>query len=257
MARLPSALAVLALVTAAGCMDNPAALPGSEALHPSLAAVSVAEQVMPGEVIVATVPGVDVAEVAAAHGLAVAERGYRDRFFVLRGAVGGEQANARALGRDARVRYAEPNYLRQPTSIGVELLVIASAGNGGQATIEYPAADARAISVAATTWRDKFAAYSNWGDGLDIAAPAGARAGAEPETAPPRWPRTPHRRHGAEAGLRAGAVASGRRLSPPWRVPSAPRRLTAPGTHGRLRNPLATLRPRLGAESACEVKNAG
>lgn len=350
MSRLPAAVTVLALVTAAGCMDSPSDLPGSEGLRPRFAgaaAASAAEQVMPGEVIVATVPGVAVAEVASAHGLAVAERGYGGRFYVVRGAVGSEQANAQALGRDARVRYAEPNYLRQTTTIKPELwafynpgglsmkytrgrsaglpigssyasvadadednapedyaadarndvvigsidtgvefthpelsgrliaghdwysndddpsdtdghgthttgtmagstvgvagvagaaahvkvyvqrvcgkrgcpssavasairaaadqadmvamnlslggssestaeaqaiayavdtmhvLVVASAGNNAASTIDYPAADPRAISVAATTWQDKLAGYSNYGTGLDIAAPGG------------------------------------------------------------------------------------
>jgi serine protease len=52
-------------------------------------------------------------------------------------------------------------------------LVIASAGNDGTSTISCPACDANAISVAATTWQDKLASYSNYGNGLDISAPGG------------------------------------------------------------------------------------
>jgi subtilisin family serine protease len=76
---------------------------------------------MAGEVIVALVDGTDVGAVARNYGLEVAEAGYRNAFFVLRGPAGNERANAAALGGDARVRYAEPNYLRQPTAINPSL----------------------------------------------------------------------------------------------------------------------------------------
>jgi subtilisin family serine protease len=56
---------------------------------------------------------------------------------------------------------------------GKNVLVIASAGNSGTGTVECPACDANAISVAATTWRDVLASYSNFGPGLDISAPGG------------------------------------------------------------------------------------
>jgi serine protease len=53
------------------------------------------------------------------------------------------------------------------------VLVIASAGNGGTGTVDCPACDPNAISVAATNWRDAHASYTNWGPGLDISAPGG------------------------------------------------------------------------------------
>jgi subtilisin family serine protease len=56
---------------------------------------------------------------------------------------------------------------------GKNALVIASAGNDGTGTVSCPACDVNAISVAATTWQDKLASYSNWGSGLDISAPGG------------------------------------------------------------------------------------
>jgi serine protease len=52
-------------------------------------------------------------------------------------------------------------------------LVIASAGNAGAGTVECPACDVNAISVAATNWQDHLTSYSNWGPGLDISAPGG------------------------------------------------------------------------------------
>ena len=53
------------------------------------------------------------------------------------------------------------------------VLVIASAGNSGSGTVACPACDPNAISVAATTWQDQKASYSQYGSGLDIAAPGG------------------------------------------------------------------------------------
>jgi subtilisin family serine protease len=66
---------------------------------------------------------------------------------------------------------AEKDAIAYATGKGV--LVIASAGNSAVGTVECPACDANAISVAATQWQDKLASYSNWGPGLDIAAPGG------------------------------------------------------------------------------------
>jgi serine protease len=56
---------------------------------------------------------------------------------------------------------------------GKDVLVIASAGNGSTGTVECPACDPDAISVAASDWLDEHAYYTNWGSGLDITAPGG------------------------------------------------------------------------------------
>jgi subtilisin family serine protease len=56
---------------------------------------------------------------------------------------------------------------------GKNVLVFASAGNAGTATVECPACDVNAISVGATDWRDARASYSSYGSGLDISAPGG------------------------------------------------------------------------------------
>ena len=53
------------------------------------------------------------------------------------------------------------------------VLVIASAGNSGSGKVACPACDPNAISVAATNWRDALAYYTQYGSGLDIAAPGG------------------------------------------------------------------------------------
>lgn len=56
---------------------------------------------------------------------------------------------------------------------GLGALVIASAGNDGTGTVSCPACDPNAISVAASSWLDEHAYYTNWGSGLDLTAPGG------------------------------------------------------------------------------------
>lgn len=65
----------------------------------------------------------------------------------------------------------EKSAIANATAQGV--LVIASAGNSGSGKVACPACDVNAISVAATNWKDEKAAYSQYGKGLDIAAPGG------------------------------------------------------------------------------------
>jgi serine protease len=67
---------------------------------------------------------------------------------------------------------AEKSAIAYATSKGV--LVIASAGNSGSGKVGCPACDPNAISVAATTWRDELAPYTQTGSGLDLSAPGGS-----------------------------------------------------------------------------------
>lgn len=53
------------------------------------------------------------------------------------------------------------------------VLVIAAAGNSGSGKVGCPACDPNAISVSATNWSDGLTTYSQYGTGLDIAAPGG------------------------------------------------------------------------------------
>ena len=119
-----AAVAATALVVSA-CSDatETAVAPALENTQPSalFATGRAPEQVMPGEVVVKMKPGADVASVGRAHGLEVAGHGYAGAFAVLRGAVGNERAAAQALKGDARVEWAEPNYLRQPHAIDPRL----------------------------------------------------------------------------------------------------------------------------------------
>jgi subtilisin family serine protease len=66
---------------------------------------------------------------------------------------------------------AEKTAIQKATN--AKILIIASAGNSGAGRVACPACDPNAISVAATTWRDELASYSQYGSGLDIAAPGG------------------------------------------------------------------------------------
>jgi serine protease len=115
--------AVLALAALAACSDaavNTAAVPGDASLV-RLGTTAAPEQVMPGQVVVKVREGASVADLARAHGAEVDHMGYGNAFAVLRGAVGNERALAARLGGDARVAFAEPNYLRQPHAIDPRL----------------------------------------------------------------------------------------------------------------------------------------
>jgi serine protease len=128
--------ATLAALAFAACTDAPVQAPDvGTALTPSLAVAQRApEQVMPGEVVVKVRAGAAAAEVARAHGLAFGYAGYKNAFAVLRGAGGSERALAARLRGDARVEYAEPNYLRQPTTIDSRLWAFF---NPGGLTVKY------------------------------------------------------------------------------------------------------------------------
>lgn len=120
MKRTPlmaAAAATLALVAA--CADN-APLSPEVGGSPASAAQAV-EQIMDGEIIVRLADGADPALVARDNGLEVTQSLRASRSFVLRGAIGGEKSMARLVRRDTRVVYAEPNYLRQTTTINPNL----------------------------------------------------------------------------------------------------------------------------------------
>lgn len=52
-----------------------------------------------------------------------------------------------------------------------DVLVVAAAGNGSEAVVRYPAADANALAVAAVDSLNHLAEFSNYGDGVDVCAP--------------------------------------------------------------------------------------
>jgi subtilisin family serine protease len=123
-------LASLAFLVACQDLSDTTAPPAEAqlAVLPPTAAAQARESFMPGEVIVRVREGVDVESVAAAHGVSVAARGYANAFAVVRGALGNETALAARLGADARVEYAEPNYLRQPNAIDPRLWAFRNPG---------------------------------------------------------------------------------------------------------------------------------
>jgi subtilisin family serine protease len=113
---MAAAAATLALVSA--CADS-APLAPELAGSPASTSQSV-EQIMEGEIIVRLADAADPSLVARDNGLEVT-RALRGRNFVLRGVAGGERSSAILLRRDTRVVYAEPNYLRKPTTINPNL----------------------------------------------------------------------------------------------------------------------------------------
>ncbi|HSG07379.1 MAG TPA: S8 family serine peptidase [Longimicrobiales bacterium] len=78
------------------------------------------DRIVPGRILARLQDDADAAAVASAHGLTV-ER-IRPSYTSFRGAVGSERTLAVRLGADARVVYAEPDYLRQTTAVDPALL---------------------------------------------------------------------------------------------------------------------------------------
>lgn len=128
MTRTPlkAAIGAATLALVAACSDS---APLSPELSGSPASLSQApEEVMDGEFIVQLADDADAASVARDNGLQVVEALRSNRAFVLRGASGGERARARLLVRDARILYAEPNYLRKPTTVNPNLWAFVNPG---------------------------------------------------------------------------------------------------------------------------------
>ena len=128
--RRVSALAVVALVLAA-CQDAPTTSPtlAAPTRPAAFSAQSAPEQVMAGEIVVRLRDDADVAAVAREHGLALGQSGYRNAFVIMHGNAGVEHANADALRGDARVQYAEPNYLREATAVNPNLWAFYNPGS--------------------------------------------------------------------------------------------------------------------------------
>lgn len=114
---MAAAAATLALLAA--CADSTPLAPDVTG-SPASASQAV-EQVMDGEIIVKLAGDDEAALVARDNGLEVVQALRSNRTFVMRGATGGERATARLIRRDARVEYAEPNYLRKTTTINPNL----------------------------------------------------------------------------------------------------------------------------------------
>jgi subtilisin family serine protease len=122
MTRTPlkAAAAAATLAFIAACSDSAPLSPAAGG-SPASAAQGAPDQIMAGEVIVRVADDADASAVARNHGLEVSQALVPAHLFVMRGAVGVERAHARQLSQDSRVLYAEPNFLRQPTTINPNL----------------------------------------------------------------------------------------------------------------------------------------
>ncbi|MGD8322277.1 MAG: S8 family serine peptidase, partial [Gemmatimonadota bacterium] len=129
-----AALSAVALLAACQDSDQPVAPPdaSSASVQPGFTVSQQGERVMAGLVLARLQDGADPAAVGQSHGLALGRvtRGY----VMYRGAVGSERALAARLGADARVVWAEPDYLRQTTSIDPRLWAFY---NPGGLTIDF------------------------------------------------------------------------------------------------------------------------
>jgi subtilisin family serine protease len=106
---------LLALTVIAACADatDPGTLPLTPSSPQPAISQGAAEQVVPGRIIARFQDGIAPDDVIGPLGLTIAGRGPGGAFLVLRGGAGNERAIAASLNGDARVMYAEPDYLRQ------------------------------------------------------------------------------------------------------------------------------------------------
>ncbi|MEJ2204469.1 MAG: S8 family serine peptidase [Gemmatimonadota bacterium] len=133
---LPSAAAAVLLVLSA-CSDagdvlSPSDATSASALSPTFAMAQEAERVLPGRILAGLADGVDPADVGRAHGLAVTQR--HRGFVAFQGATGNERALAARLAGDARVVWAEPDFLRQTSTIDPRLWAFY---NPGGLSVDY------------------------------------------------------------------------------------------------------------------------
>src|SRR5262245_57346082 len=94
---------------------TPAAVPEDANALAAFAMQAAPEQVMEGEVLVKLQDSTEVDAVAREHGLARGLAGRDNAFYVMHGQAGNEHGKAAELRQDARVVFAEPNFLREPT----------------------------------------------------------------------------------------------------------------------------------------------
>jgi serine protease len=119
MSRFRMSAAAMLALAAAACSDAPSA-PEAAPIPEQLSQVQ--DAVVPGEIIVKMKPGIDMAVLTAGRpGISFSRVGYGEAFGVLNVSRGSEIAEAARIGADARVEWAEPNYLRQPTAINPKL----------------------------------------------------------------------------------------------------------------------------------------
>ena len=126
--RISGAAAAVAVLAA--CSDTSAPTGDDQlirALAPSASRGAI-EAVVPGEVVIQLRDGSDPAEFARGKGLAVAERLSAPGLAIVRVAAGNERAMAAQLNREPALRFAEPNYLRQPHTINPKLWAFRNPG---------------------------------------------------------------------------------------------------------------------------------
>ena len=115
----PVSVMALALFSAA-CQDivqAPDVSDGPLSFSATASVTQEAERVMGGQVLARLVDGADAQVVAASHGVQAGRNGPGGAYTVFRVNAGTERAAAARMDADARVVWAEPNYLRQTTAI--------------------------------------------------------------------------------------------------------------------------------------------
>ncbi len=151
--RSTAAAGASALLLLAACSESPNATESTAAVASAVnlppQASAQAEDVVPGEIIVGMVNDDDLDALGQDNGLEVKGRGRGNAYGILKVTNGNERAMAARLKNDARVRYAEPNYLRHPTiddrlwgfyNDGTRRMIFTSGTSNGQIVTSKPSA---------------------------------------------------------------------------------------------------------------------
>ena len=130
MSRYAASLVALFALLTAACQDL--TQPPGVADGPlfSASAAQEAERVVAGQILARLVEGADDQAVAASHGLQVNRPAASGGFTVFQGAAGTERTLAARMGADAQVVWAEPNYVRETTTIDPRLWAFYNPGAG-------------------------------------------------------------------------------------------------------------------------------
>ena len=124
MSRYAAPLVVLFALLTAACQDltqPPGTADGPLFSTAPAASRQEAERVVAGQILARLVEGTDDQAVAANYGLQVNRPAASGGFTVFQGAAGNERALAARMGADVQVVWAEPNYVRQTTTIDSKL----------------------------------------------------------------------------------------------------------------------------------------
>ena len=121
-------LLALAALSLSACQDTFSPVTPEAETGPSFSMQQQVDQIVPGRVLVRLADGVDAADFARGNGVGLGRTVAGQRLAVLTVPAGNERALVARFAGDARVVYAEPDYLRQTTAVDPKLWAFRNPG---------------------------------------------------------------------------------------------------------------------------------